>query len=192
MYLGSHKPQRRDSPWRVLVLVVLIVGGLYVVREQLTGARWTRPFDATPTPTRTAESYFDEGEALYEEGLLDEAIVAYQKAFQADPLDNGALFHLVRLMVIRHRTAEVFLRGLLVPWRARVLGVLGLLGGHLESVRESSAGGQKASSPRCGTTSWTRPGHRGNELLRETRGDRGPRPRRHGRVRSPGDGAPPR
>jgi tetratricopeptide (TPR) repeat protein len=107
MYLGSQKPKRRDSPWRVLVLVVLIIGGLYVVREQLGGASWTRPFDPTPTPTRSAESYFDEGEGFYDEGLLDEAIVAYEHAFRADPEDNLALFRLARLMVIQGRAAEV-------------------------------------------------------------------------------------
>jgi tetratricopeptide (TPR) repeat protein len=107
MYLGSQKPKRRDSPWRVLVLVVLIIGGLYVVREQLGGASWTRPFDPTPTPTRSAESYFDEGETLYEEGLLDEAIVSYAYAFRVDSTDNVALFRLVRLMVFQGRAAEV-------------------------------------------------------------------------------------
>jgi tetratricopeptide (TPR) repeat protein len=91
----------------VLVLTILVIGGLYVVREQLSGAGWTRPFDATPTPTRTSESYFDEAEVLYQDGLLDEAIVAYQNAFRADPEDNIALFRLVRLMTFRQRTDEV-------------------------------------------------------------------------------------
>ncbi|MBL7201165.1 MAG: tetratricopeptide repeat protein [Anaerolineae bacterium] len=106
MYVGSRKVKRRDSPWRVLALVVLIIGGLYVVREQIGGTDWTRPFDPIPTPTRSAESYFDEGEALYDEGLLDEAISAYANAFRIDPLDNVALFRLVRLMVFRGRAGE--------------------------------------------------------------------------------------
>jgi tetratricopeptide (TPR) repeat protein len=107
MYLGSRKPKRRDSPWRVMVLTILVISGVYVLREQLAGAGWTRPFDATPTPTRTAESYFDEGEVLYQDGLLDEAIVAYRDAFRADPEDNIALFRLARLMTIRQRTEEL-------------------------------------------------------------------------------------
>lgn len=110
MYLDSRKPRRRDSPWRVLVLVVLIIGGLYVIREQLEGASWTRPFDPTPTPTRSADSYFEEGELLYDEGLLDEAIVAYESAFSVDPEDNLALYRLVRLMTFRGRADEVLER----------------------------------------------------------------------------------
>jgi tetratricopeptide (TPR) repeat protein len=107
MYIGPRKPRRRDSPWRVLVLTVLIIGGLYILREQLNGASWARPFDPTPTPTRSSESYFDEGEALYDEGLLDPAIDAYRNAVKQEPQDNLALSRLVRLMVYRHRTAEV-------------------------------------------------------------------------------------
>lgn len=106
MYLNSRKPRRKDSPWRVLVLVMLIIGGLYVLREQFVGADWTRPFDPTPTPTRSAESYFEEGEVLYQEGILDLAITAYEHAFRIDPQDNIALFRLTRLMVIRHRSRE--------------------------------------------------------------------------------------
>jgi tetratricopeptide (TPR) repeat protein len=110
MYLGSDKPRRRDSPWRVLILVILIIVGIYVIREQIGGASWARPFDPTPTPTRDPESYFDEGELLYDEGLLDEAIAAYEHAVAALPDDNIALYRLARLMVLRGRTGEVLER----------------------------------------------------------------------------------
>ncbi len=106
MYLNQRKPRRQDAIGRVLVLVVLIIAGLYIVREQVTGAGWTRPFDPTPTPTRSAESFFEEAEALYAEGLLDQAIVAYREAFAIDPEDNVALFRLVRLMVIRGQSGR--------------------------------------------------------------------------------------
>jgi tetratricopeptide (TPR) repeat protein len=107
VYLDYSRPKRKDSPWRVLILAILIIAGLYVIREQLSGASWTRPFDPTPVPTRSAESYFDEAEILYEEGLLDEAIAAYRQAFALDPQDNVSLFCLARLMVIRGQTDQV-------------------------------------------------------------------------------------
>lgn len=107
MYLTPRKPRRRDSVGRVLILVVLIIGGLYIIREQVSGADWTRPFDPTPTPTRSAESFFEEAEALYQEGMLDEAIVAYRQAFTLDPEDNVALFKLARLMIVRGQTTQV-------------------------------------------------------------------------------------
>ena len=110
MYLGSDKPRRRDSPWRVLVLVILIVAGIYVIREQIGGASWARPFDPTPMPTRDPESYFEEGELLYNEGMLDQAIVAYEHAVAALPDDNLALYRLARLLVLRGRADEVLER----------------------------------------------------------------------------------
>ena len=131
MYLGSDKPRRRDSPWRVLILVILIIVGIYVIREQIGGASWARPFDPTPTPTRDPESYFDEGDVLYDEGLLDEAIAAYEHAVAAVPDDNIALYRLVRLMVLRGRTGEALERfGLRLQDEeladARTLAVLGM------------------------------------------------------------------
>ncbi len=107
MYLNSHKPKRQDSPWRVLTLVILIIGGVYVIREQMGDASWAHPFDPTPTPTRSAESFFDEAETLYAEGALDEALSAFRQAFAIDSEDNVALFRLVRLMIIRGHTREV-------------------------------------------------------------------------------------
>lgn len=106
MYLNPRKPRRQDAIGRVLILVVLIIAGLYIVREQMAGAGWTRPFDPTPTPTRNAESFFEEAEALYDEGSLDNAIIAYREACAIDPEDNVALFRLVRLMVIRGQAAQ--------------------------------------------------------------------------------------
>jgi tetratricopeptide (TPR) repeat protein len=101
-YLGTGKPKRRDSLGRVLVLTALILFGLYIVSQRQD---WLQPFAPTPTPTRTAASYFDEAEVLYREGKLDMAIDAYRNAYQREPGSWIALSRLVRLMVFRNQEA---------------------------------------------------------------------------------------
>jgi tetratricopeptide (TPR) repeat protein len=104
MYLGPPRRQKKtSSPWRVLILTMLILFGLYIIAER---PQWARPFEPTPTPTRTAESYFFEAEEYYEDGLLDEAITAYQEAVVIDKTDTTSLTRLVRLMVLRGQAAD--------------------------------------------------------------------------------------
>ena len=104
MYLGPPRRRKKtSSPWRVLILTILILFGVYIIAEQ---PQWARPFEPTPTPTRTAESYFYEAEEYYEGGLLDEAIAAYRQAVAVDPADTISLSRLVRLMVLRGQAAD--------------------------------------------------------------------------------------
>ncbi len=86
--------------YRFMVLVVLIIAGLWVLlgyeRGQVQPA-----FQPTPTPTRTANSYFREAQAYFQSGKLDapdppspappdpDAIDTYQRALAVDP--NNAL-----------------------------------------------------------------------------------------------------
>ncbi|OQY25866.1 MAG: hypothetical protein B6I34_01365, partial [Anaerolineaceae bacterium 4572_32.1] len=67
---------------------------------------WLSPFAPTPTPTRTAASYFDQAEVLYREGKLDEAIVAYRNAYQREPKSWRALSRLVRAMVLGNQADQ--------------------------------------------------------------------------------------
>jgi len=104
MYLGPPRRQKKtSSPWRVLILTMLILFGLYIIAER---PRWARPFEPIPTPTRSAESYFYEAEEYYEDGLLDEAIAAYRQAVAVDPTDTTSLVCLVRLMVLCDQGAD--------------------------------------------------------------------------------------
>ncbi len=105
MYLG-RKPQRRSPRLTLLLLLLIgIVGGFdyYTWTHQ---PQWIRPFEPTPTPTRTAQSYVAEAEAYYGEGQLDEAIAAYRQAVAINPEDTTSHVRLAQFLILRQRSAE--------------------------------------------------------------------------------------
>lgn len=90
MYLRSgdlnFRRKRRNNPIRILIYVVLILGGLWVYRGSQSGE--IQPaFVPTPTATRTAQSYAEEAARQFSAGRLDAAAAAYRQATQAEP-DN--------------------------------------------------------------------------------------------------------
>lgn len=105
MYIG-RKPRQR-SPRRILFLLILIAGASFFVYYIWTyQPEWSKPFEPTPTPTRTPQSYILEAEAYYGQGQLDEAIAAYQQAVTINPDDTAARIRLAYFLVMRQRTAE--------------------------------------------------------------------------------------
>ena len=83
--------RRRKRPnlfsWTVLGLVLLF--GYYLNQVYLPSQ--PNPFDATPTPTRSPESFATEADQLFKQGKLPQSIKAYQSAINASP-QNGALY----------------------------------------------------------------------------------------------------
>jgi len=96
--LQFRPARRRSNPWRVLVLLALIFGGLWLV-SLVSAGRIRRPFDPTPTPTRTVESYVNEGEGHFEDGRLEPSVAAYRLAIAADPSNVQLRVELARVMV---------------------------------------------------------------------------------------------
>jgi tetratricopeptide (TPR) repeat protein len=85
-----------SNPWRLLVYVALIIGGIVLTR--LVEAGRVKPlFLATPTPTRVATSFAQEAEAHFSAGNLNEAINAYQTAIAVDPDNAELLSELARI-----------------------------------------------------------------------------------------------
>ena len=91
--------RRRRRPnyfgWVVFGLVVLF--GYYFNQVYLP----TTPLlaGATPTATRSPESYVTEAEKLFQEGKLTQAIEAYQAALKASPQDPTLYVALARIQV---------------------------------------------------------------------------------------------
>jgi tetratricopeptide (TPR) repeat protein len=70
--------------WRVLAILALIVAGIWVTR--LVEAGRVKPlFLPTPTPTRVAQSFRQEGDAHFSAGDLQRAIAAYRTAAKLEP-----------------------------------------------------------------------------------------------------------
>ncbi|MDD2921199.1 MAG: tetratricopeptide repeat protein [Anaerolineales bacterium] len=96
--------RRRSEPntYRMFLLVVLILGGIWLIRSLLSGD--VKPlFLPTPTPTRLATSYALEGDALFIAGKLEDAensigaISAYRRAAELDPNNAQVLAQFARI-----------------------------------------------------------------------------------------------
>ena len=92
------KPKKRDNPVRIFIGLMVLIGLLFVLKGINTGAI-SSPFAPTPTPTRTFNSYAQEGETHFAAGNLEKAIEAYQNAVRIDPTNPDLTAELVRIMV---------------------------------------------------------------------------------------------
>lgn len=85
-----------SSIYRMFFWVVLILGGIWLIRSVQTGV--VKPlFLPTSTPTRFAQSYALEGDAQFTAGQLDAAILAYQEAARVDPNNPRMWAELARI-----------------------------------------------------------------------------------------------
>lgn len=91
--------RRRKKPnifgWTVFGLVLLF--GYYFNQVYLPAQ--PNPFEATPTPTRSPESLASEGQSLFDQGRLPQAIEAYEAAIKASPQDPLLYIALARVQV---------------------------------------------------------------------------------------------
>ncbi|MCW5874031.1 MAG: tetratricopeptide repeat protein [Anaerolineales bacterium] len=91
-----HNPGRQSNPWRLLLWGALIMAGVTALRGIQAGD--IQPlFQPTPTATRSATSYREEGTAFFEAGNLDAAISAYKDALAVNPSDYVGWTELARI-----------------------------------------------------------------------------------------------
>ncbi len=93
----TSKKRRRSKPWRVLFLLVLVVGVVYFWQfyvpeiEILVGP--------TPTPTRSPALYIIEAESFFQAGKLGQAEEAYLQAIAIEPREINYHLDLARVRV---------------------------------------------------------------------------------------------
>ena len=92
--LFSRKPQ--SSIYRMFLWVIMLLGGIWML-QQINKGEIKPLFLATPTPTRTTESFILEGDANFTSGKVNDAITAYQEAVRANPNDAQTWAKLARI-----------------------------------------------------------------------------------------------
>ena len=92
------KQHRTSNPIRIFLGLFVLLGLLFVVRAFDTG-QIISPFSPTLTPTRTLNSYADEGDTQFKAGNLQKAIEAYQNALKVDPNNADLWAQLARIQV---------------------------------------------------------------------------------------------
>jgi tetratricopeptide (TPR) repeat protein len=91
-----HKSKNSSNPYRILVLVLLIVF-FFTVISRIAKGEVEPLFMPTPTPTRSAVSFKIEGETHFTAGDLDAAIAAFEKAAELNPDDPELFTELARI-----------------------------------------------------------------------------------------------
>lgn len=92
--LFNRKPQ--SNIYRMFLWVMLILGGVWMI-QQINQGEIKPLFEPTPTPTRSVNSFLQEGEANFTAGDVGGAITAYQQAAQQNPNDALTWAKLARI-----------------------------------------------------------------------------------------------
>lgn len=92
--LFNRRPQ--SNIYRMFLWIVMILGGVWMLQQVSKGD--IKPlFQPTSTPTRSPESYLQEGKADFTAGNLNAAILSYQEALKVNPNDPKTWSELARI-----------------------------------------------------------------------------------------------
>jgi tetratricopeptide (TPR) repeat protein len=104
-----HPPRSKSNPYRVVVWAFLILGAIWML-IQVDRGKVQSPFNPTPTPTRSADSYILAAQAYFDAGKLDDpasdqdAIGAYQQAVRVNPQNALIWAELARIQTYSSST----------------------------------------------------------------------------------------
>lgn len=93
-----NRPKRRSNPWRILLLLILIAGALYV--SQVVVPATPPLFIPTPTPTTSPESFVNQAQEYFDAGKFNQAMDAYTQAISSDPGNSANYVALARIQVL--------------------------------------------------------------------------------------------
>jgi tetratricopeptide (TPR) repeat protein len=101
MYLSGskwnmNKRKRHSNPWRIIFLMGII--GFFVYLQTMVIPEVPPLFVATPTATRSPDSFINEAENYLVEGKISQAIESYQNAILADPKNVSNYINVARLL----------------------------------------------------------------------------------------------
>lgn len=83
---------------RILVLLALVAGGLYI--NQVVVPATPPLFIPTPTPTRSPDSYLNDAQSMIDSGKINQAIETYKEAVKADPMNPAVYITLARWQIL--------------------------------------------------------------------------------------------
>jgi tetratricopeptide (TPR) repeat protein len=104
-----HPVKPRSNPYRILLWLGLILGAIWLLLL-LNRGQVQSPFNPTPTPTRSTQSYIMAAQAYFAAGKLDDptsdqdAIGAYQQALKVDPSNAQIWAELARIQTYSSST----------------------------------------------------------------------------------------
>lgn len=99
-----NRRKRRPNYFGWVIFVLVVMFGYYFNQVYLPSQ--PNPFEATPTPTRSPESFVSEAETLFGEGKLVQSIAAYQEAIKSSPQDAALYVEMARVQVLAGKPVE--------------------------------------------------------------------------------------
>ena len=100
MNISPRRPlynrRSESNVYRMFFWALLLLGGVWLLIQMRTG-KIESPFQPTPTPTRTSQSFALEGDAEFTAGQVDAAINSYKQGTQVDPSNAELLAKLARI-----------------------------------------------------------------------------------------------